>query len=174
MELTEDEIIQKNEKRCGHCNRKTLLPYKYAFTCFSCGYNVNKRKRELYKKQRKKKNFINRSKYAEIKMFSTCVDVYKIYKCNDFVKTYEVLSTLKSEKSKINNTLNEKYIDMLENPDFEQNKYSRTTEGTYKIGHDKIRKLKWICYYDRSYHEKENYYDLMGSVSSCLNEISIR
>ena len=29
MELTEDEIIQKNAKICGHCNRNTLLPYEY-------------------------------------------------------------------------------------------------------------------------------------------------
>ena len=54
MELTEDEIIQKHTKRCGHCNRKTFLPYEYEFTCFSCGYNVNKRKHELCKIQRKK------------------------------------------------------------------------------------------------------------------------
>ena len=51
MELTEDEIIQKYGKRCGHCNRNTLLQYEYEFTCFSCGYNVNKRKHELSKLQ---------------------------------------------------------------------------------------------------------------------------
>ena len=54
MELTEDEIIQKCGKCCGHCNRNTLLPYEYEWTCFSCGYNVNKRKYELSKIQRKK------------------------------------------------------------------------------------------------------------------------
>ena len=26
--LTEDEIIHKYAKRCGHCNRNTLLPYE--------------------------------------------------------------------------------------------------------------------------------------------------
>ena len=55
MELTEDEIIQKNGKHCGHCNRNTLLPHKYEYSCFSCGFNVIKRKRELSKIQRKKK-----------------------------------------------------------------------------------------------------------------------
>ena len=54
MELTEDEVVQKYEKHCGHCNRNTLLPYEYEFTCFSCGYNVNKREHELSKIQRKK------------------------------------------------------------------------------------------------------------------------
>ena len=43
MELTEDEIIQKNGKRCGHCNQNSLQPYEYEFTCIACGYNINKR-----------------------------------------------------------------------------------------------------------------------------------
>ena len=46
MELTEDETIQKYGKRCGHSNQNTLLPYENDFTCFSCVYNVNKRKHE--------------------------------------------------------------------------------------------------------------------------------
>ena len=54
MSLSEDEIIQKYGKRCGHCKRNTLLPYEYEFTCFSCGFNINIRKHELSKKQRKK------------------------------------------------------------------------------------------------------------------------
>ena len=54
MELTEDEIIQKHAKRCGHCNRNFRLPYEYEYTCFSCGYQVNKRKHELSKIQGKK------------------------------------------------------------------------------------------------------------------------
>ena len=57
MKLTEDETIQKYAKRCGHCNRNTLLPYEYEFTCFSCGYNVIKRKNELSKVQWKKNKF---------------------------------------------------------------------------------------------------------------------
>ena len=57
MELTEDEIIQNYGKRCGHCNRNTLLPYEYEFTCTACGYIVSKRKHELSKKQRTKMKF---------------------------------------------------------------------------------------------------------------------
>ena len=108
MELTEDEILQKYAKNCGHCNRNTLLPYEYERTCFSCGYNVNKRKHELSKIQRKKINFINRLKYAEQKISCICVDVYKIYEGDDYDKIYEVLSTLKNKKLKINNILIEK------------------------------------------------------------------
>ena len=69
MEVTEDEIIQKYAEKCGHCRRNMLPPYEYEWTCFSCVYNIIKRKRELTKIQRKKINFINRLKYAEQKIF---------------------------------------------------------------------------------------------------------
>ena len=174
MELTEDEVIDKYGKQCRHCSRNTLLPYEYEWTCFSCGYNVNKRKHELTKIQRKEINFINRLKYAEVKMFSICVDVYKTYEGNDYDKTYEVLSTLKNKKLKINNILIEKYKNMLKNSDYEQNYWSRAAIGVYKIGHDSIRLMKWTCYYDRSYYENKNYYDLMGFFCKYLNEISKR
>ena len=113
MNLSEDEIIQKYAKNCGHCNRKTLLPYEYEFTCFSCGFNVSKRKNELSKIQRKKINFVNRLKYAEVKIFSICVDLYKIYESYDYDEIYKNLSTLKNKKLKINNKLIEIYKDMI-------------------------------------------------------------
>ena len=69
MNLSEDQIIVKYGKKCGKCNRNTLLPCEYEWTCFSCGYNVIKPKHELSKIQRKKVNFINRIKYAEQKFF---------------------------------------------------------------------------------------------------------
>ena len=72
------------------------------------------------------------------------------------------------------NILIEKYRNMLETPDFEQDCWSRPAKGIYKIGHDSIRLLKWICYYDRSYYENINFYDLMGSICNPLNEISQR
>ena len=164
MSLSEDEIIQKYAKRCGHCIRNTLLTYEYEFTCIVCGYNANKRKHGLSKIQRKKINFINRLKHAEVKIFSICVDVYKDYEGDYYDKMFEILLTLKNKKLKTNNILIEKYKDLLKNPDFEQNYWSRTATAIYKIGHDSIRIMKWICYYDTSYYEKINYYDLMGSV----------
>ena len=75
MSLSEDEIIQKYAKRCGHCNRNTLPPYEYEFTCFSCGFNINKRKYELSKIQRKKINFINGNKISRHKNF------FHMYRC---------------------------------------------------------------------------------------------
>ena len=67
-----------------------FLPLEYERTCFSCGYNIAKRKQELSKIQRKKINFINRINYAEVKIFSICVDLYKNYEGNDYDKIYEI------------------------------------------------------------------------------------
>ena len=173
MNLSEDEIIQKYAKNCGHCNRNTLLPYELEWSCFSCNYVVSKRKNELSKIKRKKINFINRLKYAEQKIICICIDLYKIYEDDDYDEIYKVLSTLKNKKLKINNTLIEIYKDMLLNPNFEQNYWSVTAKGIYKIGHDRVRLMKWICYYDRSYYENINYYDLMASICKYLkNDIT--
>ena len=168
MNLSEDEIIQKYAKNCGHCKRNCLLPYEYEWSCFSCNYIVYKGKHELSKIQRKKINFINRLKYAEQKIFCICIDVYKIYEGDEYDEIFKVLSTLKNKKLEINNSLIEIYKDMLETSSFEQNKYSLTSTDIYKIGHYSIRLMKWICYYDRSYYENINYYDLMGRICSIL------
>ena len=172
MELTEDAIIQKYGKHCGHCNRNTLLPYEHEFTCIACGYNVSKRKHELSKIQ--KNNFINRLKYAEVKFFSLCVDVYKIYEVNDFEKIYEVLSTLKYKKVRVNNTLIDIYKEMLLNHIFEQKKKFNNFNWLFKIAHNSFRIMKWICYCDRSYYENIKYYDLMVGICKYLNETSKR
>ena len=68
MESKKDGIIQKYTENCGHCKRNTVVPYEFEFTCFSCGYNVNKQKHGLSKIQRKKTISINRLKYAEVKI----------------------------------------------------------------------------------------------------------
>ena len=138
MELTGDEIIEKNAKKYGHCKRNTLLPYEYEFTCVSCGFNVNKRKHELSKIQREKK-FMNRLTYAEQKIYCICTDSYMIYEGNDYDEICKLLSLLKNKKIKINIILIQKYKNMLESPNFEQNYWSRTAEGIYKNGHDSIR-----------------------------------
>ena len=161
MELTEDEIMQKYAKNCEHCKRNALLPYEYEFICLSCGNTVNKRKHELSKIQRKKINFKNRLKHAEQKIFCICIDVYKNYE-----------NVYGEKKLKIINILIEKNKDLLKNPDFEQDYWSGTATGIYKFVHESIRLMKWICYYDRSYYENFNYYDLKGIALKCLNEIS--
>ena len=106
--------------------------------------------------------------YAELKIFCICVDVYKIHEGNDFDKIFEVLSTFKNKKLKFNNMLIEKYKDILENLDFEQEYWSRTDKGFNKIGHDSIRLMKWLIYYDQFYHDNLNCFDLMGSICKYL------
>ena len=54
MKLTEEKFFQGYVKKWGHCNRDTLLPYEYEWSCLSCGVNLIKRKQELSNLQRKK------------------------------------------------------------------------------------------------------------------------
>ena len=61
---------------------------------------------------------------------------------------------------------------MIKPPHFEQNQYSITSTGIYKMRHDSLRLMKWLAFYDRSYFENKIYYDLIGSVLKSLNEIS--
>ena len=60
---------------------------------------------------------------------------------------------------------------MNEYPDFEQDYYSRTARELYKSEHDSIGKMNCLAYYDRTYQVNTNYYDFVGSVLTCLNEI---
>ena len=53
MQLTEDKVIDIYGKKCLHCGGNMLLPYEYEWTCISCGYNVIKRKHEIFKLRRK-------------------------------------------------------------------------------------------------------------------------
>ena len=60
---------------------------------------------------------------------------------------------------------------MLENYVFEQDNWSRTATGKYRIGHDSIKLMKWLAYYDRSHYEKINYFDMMGCVLKYSKEV---
>ena len=90
MELTEDQIIQRCTKNCGHSNRNNLFPYGYVFTCFSCGYIVIKRKHDLSKIQRKKIKYVNRLKYAELTSFCICVMYIKLMKVMIIIKCTKI------------------------------------------------------------------------------------
>ena len=149
MEFSEDQFIQIYAKKCGHCSPNMLFSYEYEFTCFSCGDNVIKRKRQLSEISRKKINFINRLKYAEHEIFYVFTDVYKTYEAEDFDKIYKALSKIKNKKCKINNNLVKKYEDLDLIRDFEQKYYSKTATGRYEIGYDSVRLMKWLAYFDR-------------------------
>ena len=95
----------------------------------------------------------------------------KTYEGNDYNKIYQILSTIKNKKLKLNKILIEKHKDMLEKPDFEKDYYSRQTKDFLKMGHDSCRLLKHLSYYDRLYFQNRNN-DLMGSVLKYLIETS--
>ena len=92
MELTEDEIVQRYAKKCGHCNRNTSLLYGYEFTCFSCGFNLIKRKHDVSKIQQEKIDFINRLKMQIIKFFVYALMYIKFLKViimTNYMKFYQ-------------------------------------------------------------------------------------
>ena len=62
---------------------------------------------------------------------------------------------------------------MKESPDFEQDYWSRTAIGIDKNGYDSIKLMKWLIFYDRSYHDNLNYFDLMESICkhNCMNKL---
>ena len=45
---------------------------------------------------------------------------------------------------------------MNANPHFEKDCWSRTAKGIYTFGHDSIRLMKWLAYYDKSCSENIN------------------
>ena len=102
-------------------------------------------------------------KYAEQKKFCICIEVNQLYEGDDYKEIYKVLSTLKNKKLKLNIILIEKPKDMLENPDFEQKYYFKTSQDIYKIGYHSITLIKGLAYFGRSHYEKTNFYDLMAS-----------
>ena len=61
---------------------------------------------------------------------------------------------------------------MLKKPDFLQDYSSELATGVYKSGHVSIKLLKWICYFDRSFYENLNYFDLMGSLCRYFIQIT--
>ena len=57
-------------------------------------------------------------------------------------------------------------------PDFEEYYFSETAEGIIKYDQYSLRILKWLCYADRPFYENVNYFALMATSLTCLNEIS--
>ena len=81
------------------------------------------------------------------KMICFCIDIYKIYDGDDIHKLFECLSRITNKKLNIKKEVVEKYKNMDE--DFEENYYSRTSRGVYKIGHESVRLMQWMAYYDK-------------------------
>ena len=61
---------------------------------------------------------------------------------------------------------------MKKNPDFEENYFSETAELIFKYDQYSIRIMNWLCHADRPYYENVNYFVLMATFLTCLNEKS--
>ena len=92
-------------------------------------------------------------RYWNVMMMINCLNVYQ-----DFWKR-----TANFKKELVENYKN---VD----GDFEKNYNSRTAESIYRIEHDSKRLSKWLAYFD-IYYEDINYFDLLASALSALNEM---
>ena len=57
MELTENQIIERNVKHCMHCLENKIISFLYKWTCCSCQFDVIKQKTGLTKVHCEKPNF---------------------------------------------------------------------------------------------------------------------
>ena len=82
------------------------------------------------------------------------MNAYKIYGINDITKMFEVLQYSKTQKIKIKNEIIEKYKNLEEHPDCEQDYHCRKVIGMNKNAYDIIPVMQWMAYYHH-YHEKK-------------------
>ena len=145
---------------CKKCNRNFLLEYEYEFTCYICGFIIEKTKNQLTKEQRKKKtNFLGRLNYAKPKIISICMDVDSITKSLDYDLLAAALTFIKQKKLNIIDSILEKFYDIPE--EFETNDLVRKSEGIQKAGNYSLRMMKWLV--SNKYYENINYFDLIGT-----------
>ena len=107
-----------------------------------------------------KKIFTRRLEYAQHKIICICVESYKIFESNDIEKFTLSSTSINNKKLNINKELVE--ICYVMDGNFEQDYYSRTAAGSYRIGHGSIRLLEWMAFYD-IYYEKLKFFDLLAS-----------
>ena len=160
MILTDDQIIEKYAIICPSCNRKTMLPYTYEWSCLICRLNIKKQKHELTLNQRKKLTFSSRIKYAEQKIIAICTDIIQIYDGHGYKKMLEVLSQIKNKKLNIKKDLIKYYNEMDSN--YEQTQIPLSQKNIYKISYKSIRLMKFLC--QKKYTANINYHDFMTSM----------
>ena len=55
MQLTDEETIKNMENIAHRCNKNTMLPYEYEYTCYFCNHSIIKLKSNYLISQRKNK-----------------------------------------------------------------------------------------------------------------------
>ena len=79
---------------------------------------------------------------------------------------------MKNKKVGKENELIENYETVKKSHDFKEKNFSETTEGLFEYDQYSSRIMKRLCYADRPFYENLNYFVLMATSLTCLNEIS--
>ena len=152
---------------CVSCNRRFFIEFPYEYRCLICNAKVIKQKRNLTKKQRKRKaKFSNRFKYAELKISVICMDVMQLYRESNPNLIAAILFLLKKSKLNFNDTLFEKYNNLL---NYDSNIIDGI--GVWLYGYEALRLVKWLQ--SDKYYDKINYFDLIYTIMNKDKNIMI-
>ena len=143
---------------CPSCNRRFFIEFPYEYRCLICNAKAIKQKRELNKIQRKRKaKFSNRFKYAELKISVICMDVMQLYRESNPNLIAAILLLLKKSKLNFNDTLFEKYNNLL---NYDSNIIDGI--GVWLYGYEALRLVKWLQ--SDKYYDNINYFDLIYTI----------
>ena len=143
---------------CVSCNRRFFIELPYEYRCLICNANAIKPKRKLTKLQRKRRaNFSNRFKYAELKISVICMDVMQLYRESNPNLIAAILLLLKKSKLNFNDTLFEKYNNLL---NYDSNIVDGI--GVWLYGYEALRLVKWLQ--SDKYYDNINYFDLIYTI----------
>ena len=151
------------------CNRRFFIEFPYEYRCFNCNIKVIKQKRNLTKIQRKRQaNFSNRFKHAELKISVICMDVMQIYRESDLYLIAATLLLLKKSKLNFNDTIFEKYCNMLY---YSVEVANDDAKGVWAYGYEALRLVKWLLI--DKYYDNINYFDLIYTIINKDKKIMI-
>ena len=143
---------------CVSCNRRFFIEFSYEYRCLICNAKAIKPKRKLTKLQRKRRaNFSNRFKYAELKISVICMDVMQLYRESNPNLIAAILLLLKKSKLNFNDTLFEKYNNLL---NYDSNIVDGI--GVWLYGYEALRLVKWLQ--SDKYYDNINYFDLIYTI----------
>ena len=143
---------------CVSCNRRFFIEFPYEYRCLICNAKAIKPKRKLTKLQRKRRaNFSNRFKYAELKISVICMDVIQLYRESNPNLIAAILLLLKKTKLNFNDTFFEKYNNLL---NYDSNIVD--ANGVWLYGYEALRLVKWLQ--SDKYYDNINYFDLIYTI----------
>ena len=154
---------------CVSCNRRFFIEFPYEYRCLICNAKAIKPKRKLTKLQRKRRaNFSNRFKYAELKISVICMDVMQLYRESNPNLIAAILLLLKKSKLNFNDDIFEKYCNMLDNLG---SSVVLDAKGVWVYGYEALRLVKWLQ--SDKYYDNINYFDLIYTIMNKDKNVKI-